>query len=1120
MGHEANRISSFAITLYIESVDQEKNLTERQLQKMTGQMNYATYGKSRRRVRSGDKRGQRGGSLRGSMQKQNSEQYSSPSTAADPRVRRRKYKQQTSRSQSPPPRSARNRSASPPRRSPSIQRHTDKQRVPDRRPKFVKSKSLNARPRQEYLQKQNAFHRQMSGFDFVEKRAAQNSKPIDYVKKPSGDNNKKLAAKFVKSFKSFFKDNISGSFFRPTISGNSCKKYSEIMLSRYRSDDSSISYQNYGESTTGTVMSIESADSKLSSDDCSSEGRESTVEREEVDMDEHEDDASERSTESGSEFGSHQERLSSLTFSQDPYKNKEGVGDSDSDESQDDQANDDQINKFTKELVILLDENESLRGNINGLRREFEAMLKQMQVIADGSEASDDEQSIQSILTDDTRVSHCLKKIDELKIQALEKFKKIAENPQGDKEEEIAKKEKDLESFEVCIEDLLCENERLFNNVVTLSKEREDILKELQGLRHEKQEEFANSAASIAASGCTIPHYMLTDETEAKSQNCNLDTIALLLKKMKMSSDANGGAPTEAENEIISLVSKIMTQQHCRERLYGSDMQVVPEDDKQEKEGTSDEGVNAEGGDCKEGCDEASSEAESDDNYISGADDDDYISGADDDYISSSTCTDSRSTYTSSDDNDGVRQEYEVSEDSLFDKTFPSFFRNDHGDDSSESLEVIYEYYSSASEGTGSSAPVQRYSPGMHHVRQEPEFLADDDEDSQDSPDYYDDDDDHHHSIRRSSFYTTEYSLGSIESANYYIDSDRSRSRSASRTRSRARSVSASASRSTVTSASRSRSASRSASRPRSLCKDRGQSVSRQYSSSQRRSSSSSESIQEEEHAAQNSTHSEKSAQEEEIVNAIDSHLGQMVFNKRLRTMSTCASISASDSDDSEPTFPSFSSDSTKEQKAITITVVCRSSQHISFPSTREHTFISFFTVSVRKHHVDAVLEEQLIESRETLESMSSTSLNASNATCPQDNCTKKKKKSKKYKGEFNEDGERHGYGIYTSRNGNEYRGEWQNNQREGLGVVKVGNGDVFEGQFEGNSKNGVGVYHYQDGECDLSRYENDHRVGKSIRWSADRKKAFLLTEEPSVVEIPLTEATAIAMKMGTVVAY
>lgn len=363
---------------------------------------------------------------------------------------------------------------------------------------------------------------------------------------------------------------------------------------------------------------------------------------------------------------------------------------------------------------------------------------------------------------------------------------------------------------------------------------------------------------------------------------------------------------------------------------------------------------------------------------------------------------------------------------------------------------------------------------------------------------------------------------------------DRSRSRSASRSRARSASASrsrASTSRSQARSVSTSRARSTSASRSRGDCNStrRARSASRSRSCrgrgstpesrgspvSSRRSSLNEESIQEEDE------HSENPAEEEEIIaNAIDSHLEPSVFNKplRVRTLSTCASISASEN--TTPTYPSFSSDSTKEQKAITITVVCRSSNHISFPSTREHTFVSFFTVSTRKHQVDAVLEEQLIEERKTLDS-SRNSLNNSSVTCPQNNCSKKKKKSKKYKGEFDDEGRRHGYGVYTSKNGNEYRGEWNKNKREGLGVVKVGNGDVFEGQFEGNLKNGIGVYHYHDGECDLSRYEDDVRVGESVRWSADRKKAFVLTEEPSVREVSLEEASSIAMKkMGTVVAY
>jgi hypothetical protein len=1024
----------------------------------------------------------------------------------------------------------------------SFQENTEEQRRElARRPRVVKPQSFNERPRQLYQQKQKEFQKQMSGFDFLDAKAAQKSE-VDEAMKSESASSKKPGKKLVKSAKLFFKGKMP-SVPHIFISGNTCRRYSYYLQSRFQHDSGSIGYDSYQDKTVtssladsnscnssaaSSLLLSSSASSSSSSEECASDESESTVEIEEVDM--MNDDASEKSHELGPGAGSHTETLSSLTYRKDDFKKKEPG-------SQDDQGSDDQVIKFTKELVKLMDENESLRGNINDLRREFEAMLKQMSVIAGENESAfGDESSVQS---DDSRVSHCLRKIDELKLEALEKFKEVAENHQNDKDEELAKKEKDIKSFEECIEDLLCENERLFDNVVVLTKEKLDILKEVQILRQRKQEDLASSDASVAASGCTIPHYMLTDEKEAECQHNDLDTIALLLEKMKMSSmkSENKGVPSDVEEDIISLVSKIMTHQSHRERMPRPDLEAVPEVGKEEQgqeQETSDAGISLEesgqssdlkvdwSSDLKEDCDEIPSDEKCDDEEISGADedddksssssssssegecDDDYISGEDDDdFISSSSCS-----HSSADD------DYEVSADSLLDKRHPSFFPNKHVDDSlsSRSLEVIYEYYSSNSEGSSASASVQ--SDSDHEVE-----TRYDSEDSQDS-DFYDEGDYTvgrrsvgRRSVGRRSF----CSFGSIESAEYYFHGDRSTSRSASRTRSSiaSRSRARSASRSRSASASRSRSASaasrsrsvssasrsRSRSSPRSSLTDRVKVVTtRRYSSSSRGGSS-----QKEVGDVQSTTNSGNIAQERDITSAINSQLDPVLFDKaeKCRTMSTCASISASDSTGSSPTFPSFSSDSTKEHKAIAITVVCRSSKHISFPSTREHTFATFFTVSMRKKIVDAVLEEQMNAS--------------SNDEYSQDNRTKK---SKKYKGEFNEDGERHGYGIYTSKNGNQYRGEWQNNKREGLGVVKVGNGDAFEGQFEGNLKNGVGVYHYQDGECDLSRYENDQRVGESLRWSANRQQAFLLTDVPSVKEISLTEAAAIALKMGIVVAY
>lgn len=238
------------------------------------------------------------------------------------------------------------------------------------------------------------------------------------------------------------------------------------------------------------------------------------------------------------------------------------------------------------------------------------------------------------------------------------------------------------------------------------------------------------------------------------------------------------------------------------------------------------------------------------------------------------------------------------------------------------------------------------------------------------------------------------------------------------------------------------------------------------------------------------------------LANTIESHLESTGLVKPFRgggASSTASSrASASTASSPSPGDGSTASD-TRERKGVCITVVSRCSRHASFPSSPAHTYATFFRAALSKTQVDAVLEEQFRGTAEANEG----------------------KRRKKYHGEHNEGGERHGYGIYTSRNGNEYRGEWQNDGREGLGVVKIGNGDVFEGQFEDNLKNGIGVYHFVDGECDLSLYRDDARVGDSLRYSADRRRAFLLPDDSSGSEaVSLEEAARVAKEMGSIVEY
>jgi hypothetical protein len=158
---------------------------------------------------------------------------------------------------------------------------------------------------------------------------------------------------------------------------------------------------------------------------------------------------------------------------------------------------------------------------------------------------------------------------------------------------------------------------------------------------------------------------------------------------------------------------------------------------------------------------------------------------------------------------------------------------------------------------------------------------------------------------------------------------------------------------------------------------------------------------------------------------------------------------------------------------------------------------------------VTAVLEEHLLLIQTRLESSSSMNDRQSKVVG-----------KKKYIGEYNEEGNKHGYGLYTSKNGNIYLGEWYNDNREGLGIVKIGNGDIFEGQFANNLKCGIGVYHYNDGDCDLSFYTNDVRVGDSIRFTSDRTKAYLISASNTSKSklISLEKAAQIAEEMGTII--
>lgn len=83
------------------------------------------------------------------------------------------------------------------------------------------------------------------------------------------------------------------------------------------------------------------------------------------------------------------------------------------------------------------------------------------------------------------------------------------------------------------------------------------------------------------------------------------------------------------------------------------------------------------------------------------------------------------------------------------------------------------------------------------------------------------------------------------------------------------------------------------------------------------------------------------------------------------------------------------------------------------------------------------------------------------------------------YNGEFNRNGERHGYGIYTFNNGDKHVGNNFKNQWHGKGAFYYENGDKYEGDFNYDEIDGVGAYSYLNGDKYIGEFKNDLFNGK-----------------------------------------
>jgi hypothetical protein len=81
------------------------------------------------------------------------------------------------------------------------------------------------------------------------------------------------------------------------------------------------------------------------------------------------------------------------------------------------------------------------------------------------------------------------------------------------------------------------------------------------------------------------------------------------------------------------------------------------------------------------------------------------------------------------------------------------------------------------------------------------------------------------------------------------------------------------------------------------------------------------------------------------------------------------------------------------------------------------------------------------------------------------------------YKGEWNSEGQRNGFGILILNDGTKYIGEFENGLCHGLGVMTFADGSKYEGEFINGKFNGLGIFT----RCDRMKYEGEFKDGKVL---------------------------------------
>lgn len=93
------------------------------------------------------------------------------------------------------------------------------------------------------------------------------------------------------------------------------------------------------------------------------------------------------------------------------------------------------------------------------------------------------------------------------------------------------------------------------------------------------------------------------------------------------------------------------------------------------------------------------------------------------------------------------------------------------------------------------------------------------------------------------------------------------------------------------------------------------------------------------------------------------------------------------------------------------------------------------------------------------------------------------------YKGNWNYNGKKHGFGIFIDGEGNKYSGFWENDKFNNRGRLIDSNGNCFEGLWKNGKANGTGVLTMKNGYRYEGNWEDDYQHGKGLEKYSDNSK-------------------------------